>query len=111
MIKCLNCNREYNYDRNKGHRKTLCNSCVTTLRINNFKDSIYNSFNNKCQICGYSKCRQALCFHHLNPQTKNFEIADSWRYTSKEKIIKEIEKCILICSNCHAEIHTNTHIL
>ena len=58
-----------------------------------------------CSKCGYNKCAGALHFHHIDRTTKDFEIsmATSGSY-SKEKLDKEINKCILVCANCHAEI-------
>ena len=58
----------------------------------------------KCQVvgCGYSKCIRALHFHHISPNDKDFSIGGmsiSWH-----KIKMEIKKCVLVCSNCHAEI-------
>ena len=57
----------------------------------------------KCQICGYDKCSRALVFHHINPEEKDFNISSA--NCSWDKIKKELDKCILLCSNCHAEIH------
>ena len=58
----------------------------------------------KCQICGYNKSNWALHFHHINPNEKDFTISE--KHTTKlDSYIKEINKCILLCSNCHAEIH------
>jgi hypothetical protein len=57
----------------------------------------------KCQICGYNKCFNALEFHHLNPNSKDFTI--SGKSLSFEKLKYEVDKCILVCSNCHSEIH------
>lgn len=57
-----------------------------------------------CVYCKYSKCISALEFHHLDPKKKDFNISKS-RQTSFDKIKKELEKCILVCSNCHREIH------
>lgn len=59
----------------------------------------------KCEICGYSKCIQALEFHHLNPEEKDFNISSSSK--SLNELKKEIDKCILVCANCHREIHAN----
>ena len=61
---------------------------------------------NGCSICGYNKCANAIGFHHKNPTEKNTSIA-RLRYASAEKILEEIEKCIVICANCHAEIHSD----
>ena len=58
---------------------------------------------NGCAICGYNKCTKALDFHHVIPKDKKFYIvADSMQ---REDLIEELNKCILLCSNCHREIH------
>lgn len=57
----------------------------------------------KCQNCGYSKCLGSLIFHHLDPTRKEFGISSR---TVKWITLKtELDKCILLCSNCHGEIH------
>lgn len=56
-----------------------------------------------CQICGYNKSIGALSFHHLDPNEKDFSI--SGKSLSFDKLKKETDKCILVCSNCHSEIH------
>lgn len=57
----------------------------------------------KCQLCGYNKCQEALDFHHLDPTQKDFNISGGTR--SFESLRVEVDKCILVCSNCHREIH------
>ncbi len=59
----------------------------------------------KCQCCGYNTCIEALEFHHLNPEEKDFILSDRNLVTDWEQIKPEIDKCILVCSNCHKEIH------
>lgn len=59
----------------------------------------------KCSMCGYDKCIDALEFHHLDPTEKDFSIASSGYTRSWEKIRNELDKCMLVCSNCHKEIH------
>lgn len=58
-----------------------------------------------CQVCNYSKAIRALAFHHLDPTQKDFGIGDgagrSWK-----SIRAELNKCVLLCSNCHAEVHS-----
>lgn len=61
----------------------------------------------KCSICGYNKCNHALDFHHLNPQEKEFIISGGTR--SFEFMKLELDKCILVCKNCHSEIHSGLH--
>jgi len=56
-----------------------------------------------CELCGYYKCDRALEFHHLNPEEKDFSI--SGKSLSFDKLKDEVDKCMLVCSNCHCEIH------
>jgi hypothetical protein len=63
-------------------------------------------FGGKCQSCGYQKNIAALQFHHFNKKTKEF----SWnelKSRSWASIIEELKKCILLCANCHAELHSS----
>lgn len=57
----------------------------------------------RCCFCGYSKCQNALEFHHINPQEKEFGIAAKGYTRSWEKVKEELEKCLLVCVNCHRE--------
>jgi predicted transcriptional regulator len=72
----------------------------------NTKIRIVDSMGGKCAICGYNKCIEALDLHHLNPSDKDFSLGgirsnpSSW-----VKIVAELQKCILLCSNCHREVH------
>ncbi|MDP3772266.1 MAG: HNH endonuclease signature motif containing protein [bacterium] len=59
----------------------------------------------KCQLCGYKRYAGALDFHHLDPKKKDFGISVRGVTRSWEKIKKEINKCVLVCANCHREIH------
>jgi DNA invertase Pin-like site-specific DNA recombinase len=56
-----------------------------------------------CEKCGYNKSEHALHFHHLDPNQKDFTI--SGKSYSFERMKYEVDKCILVCSNCHCEIH------
>jgi hypothetical protein len=60
----------------------------------------------KCSKCGYCKNTCAIEIHHLDPSIKD-ETFGCMRGWSKERIIKEISTCILLCRNCHAEEHYN----
>jgi hypothetical protein len=65
------------------------------------------SFGSKCCICGYSKCVSALDFHHLNPQQKDFSPSAARASSSSwQKICDELRKCVMVCANCHREIHS-----
>ncbi len=60
----------------------------------------------KCQICDYGKSLAALEFHHRDPKQKDFEISskESWA-----AILPELQKVVLLCSNCHREVHAGLH--
>lgn len=59
----------------------------------------------QCQICGYKKCNRALSFHHKDPSKKDFGLSAEGLTRSWEKTKAELDKCILVCANCHMEIH------
>lgn len=88
-------------------RKYKCKKClhnsVTDRRRKN-KEELVKYKGGKCEICGYDKCIDALEFHHLNPDEKEFGISNG-NIKSLNKLKKEVDKCILVCSNCHHEIH------
>lgn len=58
-----------------------------------------------CALCGYKKCVYSMCFHHLDPKTKDFHLSKNGHTKSWLKIKEELDKCILLCHNCHGEIH------
>jgi len=60
----------------------------------------------KCCICSYKRCNGALDFHHIGP--KEFAIS-SKRDCALKKLKKEADNTILVCRNCHAEIHSGIH--
>lgn len=59
-----------------------------------------------CSKCNYNKCFSALDFHHTDPAEKDFTISTNINM-SWETIKSELDKCILVCSNCHREIHSD----
>lgn len=60
----------------------------------------------KCSVCGYDKNLSALTFHHVNPEEKEFTLTSrAFNRTTEETIEKELNKCVLLCQNCHHEIH------
>lgn len=64
-----------------------------------------------CSVCGYNKCPGALIFHHINPDEKDFGISHNGSVWKFDLIKDELDKCILVCANCHAEIHAEHHEL
>lgn len=61
----------------------------------------------QCTQCGYNRCFDALEFHHQDSSKKDFGISDKGYTRSWEKIRAELDKCVLVCANCHREIHAN----
>ncbi len=64
----------------------------------------------KCVICGYDKCLAALDFHHPNSDEKENTISRLLAEKSKSAAYKEAKKCMLVCKNCHAEIHEKQRV-
>ena len=58
-----------------------------------------------CANCGYKKCASALTFHHVDPATKLFSLTRCPQDWTFESVGAEIEKCVVLCANCHAEHH------
>ena len=99
---CENCHTEkHYYEDNKGD-KSRRNDKLIYLEYKG----------DKCEICGYNKCEAALSFHHRNSSEKSFWIGSlSQRITNiselKNYIIDELDKCDVLCRNCHYEKHSN----
>lgn len=74
-------------------------------RINKLKEKLKMKLGGKCSKCGYHKCFNALEFHH-NKGEKEENISVLIRNFSKEKALKEVDKCIILCANCHREVHS-----
>lgn len=61
----------------------------------------------RCMICGYDRCHEALEFHHLDSNKKDFGVSQDGLTRSWERVRNELDKCILICANCHRELHVD----
>jgi 5-methylcytosine-specific restriction endonuclease McrA len=57
-----------------------------------------------CVICGYDRSPRALHFHHVDPASKAFALGQRGLTRGIEKLRVEAAKCVLLCSNCHAEV-------
>lgn len=90
-----------------GNDKMICSSCHTK-RVNTTgrenREYAIEKLGGKCVNCSYSKYIGGLDIHHLDPniKDKNFKSMRGW---SKSRIDKEIKNCILLCKNCHCELH------
>lgn len=84
-----------------------CSSEQVLERQRKYKKDCISYKGGECEKCGYKKCEGALEFHHLDPSKKDFTIAKAKLKKFDDKIKKELDKCIMVCANCHREIHAN----
>ena len=92
--------------------KSLQSYQAQQTRGMNRKIFLVKKLGGNCFICGYSKNTSALTFHHTDPKEKSFQLdLRSLSNRKQSKIDNEIEKCILICHNCHSELHNPQHNL
>lgn len=119
MVKiCTICKQEkplssfYDNPLTKNGKGSQCKECDSSesKRINNQrKRELISKMGGKCAICGYSKNAAALEFHHTD-KNKEFNLSRSYKkYVSV--LFKEIQKCELLCSNCHRECHNPDLVL
>lgn len=110
---CPRCNNEFTI-KTSGYNRAYCYECVPEENQPRtggqmralIKKWVLEEKGGKCCKCGYCKCQEALELHHLNPNEKDFSISDrNLKYGDWSTIKKEINKCILVCANCHREIH------
>lgn len=97
------------YVQKKSNRKKQTSSESVILWRKRVKLKLVEYKGGKCEICGYNKCIRALGFHHRNPAEKDFSI--SGKSLSFDRLKIEVDKCILVCSNCHTEIHDNMIVI
>lgn len=102
MDQCRICGRKYIYNRRSGGTRTKCNSCMVNERRFKLTVRMLEYKGNSCVLCGYSKCKQSMDFHHI--RDKKFAISGS-HCRSWNEIKEELDKCVLLCRNCHGELH------
>lgn len=82
------------------------NKYNVTVLMHRTKRALVQYAGGKCRQCGYDNCDAALVFHHRDPASKDFAVAgNSHRYKTMEELKAEVDKCDLLCSNCHMETH------
>lgn len=90
--------------------KTTCYSChgdhLETYRLQ-VRDEALAYKGGKCEHCGYDKYRGALEFHHRDPMQKD---PAGLRKYNRTKLFAELDKCVLLCANCHREEHARLRI-
>lgn len=116
MKQCILCGEKFQ-PKKYGWTRKYCYNCVPqetstfshadaiTAKRRAIKKALINMKGGKCSICGYNRCIQALEFHHLDPTKKEIGLSKNLS-TDFQKLKKQVEKCILVCANCHREIHS-----
>jgi hypothetical protein len=66
------------------------------------RDRLLDAFGNQCGVCGYNRCKRNLAFHHLDPSQKDPSV---WKTKKWDAIVSDIRGCVLLCHNCHGEVH------
>lgn len=105
---CLLCGKIFRPLTASANLRTCCYDCMPQgiqLTRGVFLAKLKQFRGGKCIRCGYDTCISALEFHHIDPSKKDFTISND--HFKLEEAIQESKKCILICSNCHKELHAN----
>lgn len=112
-------------DKKRGILSSNCKSCQKIIKDKHYIDNKQHYLNrNKkrkdekkiwwnnikknlsCKNCGETHIA-VLDFHHRDPKKKDFTISSCYKTHSEEKILLELEKCDVLCSNCHRILHWN----
>jgi transposase len=110
---CSRCQKDvktedFHQRRGKAYSSPYCKYCTTdqTLeRMRKLKSQMIEYKGGCCVRCGYDKYQGALEFHHLDPKEKDFNPSHLRKYKFDERMKSELDKCILVCANCHREVH------
>lgn len=93
--------------RQKRWRCRKCGSEYVTATRKKHRLLLIEEAGGKCYVCGYDRYFGALDFHHRNPSEKSFGLSGKGQTVSLDRKRKEIEKCDLLCANCHREVEGN----
>lgn len=106
---CIKCGKPLTGQQTKYCSISCKNVVMVTKSRQNMKRRAVKYKGSSCIDCGYSKCVAAMHFHHPDGN-KEFGIAASGVTRSWEKVKEELDKCVLVCANCHAERHHHTSV-
>ena len=104
MLICKICEKKYEYKKGNGSSLHVCVACRNMYRKRIMKRKMIEYKGGKCEICGYDKNDNAFDFHHIDPSDKKYSLSGKYNL-SFEKLKDELDKCMLLCSNCHRELH------
>lgn len=101
--RCKLCRKEYHKEHYNRNKKVYIDKASEYRRVVNKWFEDYKK-DLKCEICGEERW-WVLDFHHKDPQFKEGNVSTFLQNCSKSKIIEEIKKCSVLCSNCHRDLH------
>lgn len=101
--------KECSYAYKTAHRDAFLerNRVAAKARAIKKKKRLVEYLGGECAICGYNKCLAAFDFHHINAEEKSFGVGPLLPGKKFEALLKEVKKCMLLCANCHRELHYN----
>lgn len=97
---------EFTIDTRGCYRCRKCRSEAVSRRRRSLKAVLVSEAGGCCARCGYDRCVAALAFHHLDPTQKRMNISAQGMGIAIETLRAEASKCVLLCSNCHAEVES-----
>lgn len=101
---CDICKEKYKHSDPGPSSAKLCSRCYQNKKRRERKQVLVDMSGGGCERCGYDNCLSSLTFHHKDESTKKFSISN--RLLNDIDTLKgEVDKCILLCRNCHGEIH------
>ena len=86
------------------YRCLQCRAEAVVRRRRKVKEILVGEAGGACMLCGYNEWPGALEFHHCDPSAKSFSVSATGVTRSLERARAEARKCVLLCSNCHAEV-------
>jgi transposase-like protein len=93
------------------YRCRQCRSEAVTARRRRVEAILVAEAGGCCRICGYDRCSAALQFHHVDPVKKRLEVNANGAALALDTLRAEASKCVLLCSNCHAEVENGVTLL
>lgn len=101
---CKNCNKVYQNNWYVENRNKRLEQKKKTRKKNSILlKTLVETNKTKCQICHESR-KACLDFHHIDPNNKSYDIS-TMHGKSEKTILKEIQKCIVLCANCYRLVH------
>lgn len=112
----MNCQYHLCSNTLSGRQKNYCSlKCKNKVMVNRrrakLKVMAIDYKGGQCMHCGYHKCNSAMEFHHKDPKQKDFGFSVDGHTRGWEIVKLELDKCILLCANCHREEHERLRLI